>query len=463
MDAVEQGDADPNLPLLIVGPSGSGKTFELTVQAIREINIRLNAQNGDDHTHMKALCMTPFNTATSHLMAKFAKGLDVVIAEGNLVLAQQRPPIVDPVCTTIHHTCRKWLAAYGHLIDQPNMAEVCSEERAKRLLELLQSLEHNDEFYERNQDIWNQDIERVRIEMVEELTLGVRSFEFLESAILAARTCKNDGAFALTLQEIIRLYKINDFRLVDDIFARFTEAQIFAAIDFFPWYDEILRHNRLYDFEDLVIFGLRLVNMHARHITKAEKIGLIVIDDFQNSSEQQRRFLKALMSAEGNPIKLMVACNDHHIAQTEGGRLEDLDRTAYAFTGAPISFSPDELMAGVLPVGALYQHVDYRINWRSSSNIQQVAYGIFNRHLLNFNREGLQYQPVAVGSHSIAAEARFIQEEVDRIHLEDRGRGESLSSVSRATIPLYTFTALTFLHPTGGNYDKNECQCSFFS
>lgn len=460
----DQGDADANLPLLIVGPSGSGKTFELTLQAIHEIYIRLNARNGNNNLQMKALCMTPFNTATSHLTAKVMKGLDIIIPAENPLLAQQRPLIVDPICTTIHHACRKWLAAYGHLIDQPNMAEVCAEDRAKRLLELLQSLEHDDGFYEQNQDVWNRDIEHVRNELVEELTLGVRNFEFLENAIMSARACKNAGMFASRLQEFIRLYKINEFRLVDEIFERFRDDHIDAAIDFFPWYDAILRHNRLYDFEDLVIFGLRLVNTHAHHIMESEKIHLIVIDDFQNSSAQQQRLLNALMSFEGCMIKLLVACNDHHNAQTEGGQLEDLDRTAYAFTGAHISFSPDELMARILPVEALYQHVDFRVNRRSSSNVQQIAYGIFNRHLLDFNREGLQYQPVAVGSANIPAEAKFIQEEVDRIHLENQGREESLSSVSRVIKFSKAYMELTnFNHSTGRHYDKNECQCSFLS
>ena len=406
-------NGEPDLPLLIVGPSGSGKTFELTIQALREILKTLNAPNERFGSHMKALCMTPFNTATSNMTAKIIKVLEESIREDGLFLAPDRPPIVDPICTTIHHTCRYWLAKYGHLIGEPNMAEVCAEERAKRLIELLRIPV----------------IERVRNEMVEELTLGVPNLEFLESAMEAAQACQDSGMLAVTLQEFLRLYKINDFRIVDYIEERFTARQIDAGIEFLPWYDSILRYNRLYDFQDLVIFCARLVERHARQIIKVEKIGLLVIDDFQNTSGQQRRFLKSLMSIEGYQMKLIIACNDHHIAQTVGGQLHALDRTAYAFTGAHISLTPDDLMAEILPAGAFYQHVDFRMNRRSSSNVQQIAYGIFNRHLLNFNREEVQHRPVAVGSLNIPAEAQFIQDEVDRIRVEEYHPERTVSSV----------------------------------
>ncbi|MCO5566177.1 hypothetical protein L7F22_019853 [Adiantum nelumboides] len=334
--AIDNGEQNPNLPLLIVGPSGSGKTYELNIHTIAEIRKRLKAQNDPAIAQTRALCMTPFNTATSTLTAKVMKGLEVLIAEDFPLLSADRPPIVDPNCTTVHHTCRKWLATYGHLIGEPNMAEVCSEERAKRLLELLQSPENFD-FYEQNQNDRMREVERVRNELEEELTLAVPNLEELEGAMLAAKACKDARLFALTLQEFIRVYKINDFRLVDELFERFGDRRVDAGIELFEWYERILRHNRLYDFEDLVIFGLRLAERHARHIIKSEKVGMIVIDDFQNSYGQQRRFLKALMSVEGSPIRLIVACHDHHIAQTMGGQLELLDRTAYAFTGAHIS------------------------------------------------------------------------------------------------------------------------------
>lgn len=458
-----QPNRNPNIPVLIVGPSGSGKTQELTAQAIAAILTTLNADNNDENVGKRALCMTSFNTSTFNLTAKIIKTLEAIIQPQQPILAPGQLPIVDSKYSTIHHLCRQWLATYGHLIRKPNMAEVCSEERAKQLFEILQSIPEN--FYQLSPPDWDSELVRVRNKLVEELTLDVPNLKFLESAVRQARRCQDIDLFATSLQEQIRLFKIGDFQLTEKLCLYFQENGCDILQEMQEWYDEILRYNRLYDFEDLVIFGMRLVIEHAQVIVKEEKIGLIVIDDLQNSYKQQRRFLNALMSVEDHPIKLIVACNDHHMVFTVGGELYTLDRTAYAFTGAHISLSPQDLMAELLPIGFEYERVEFRVNRRSTFAIQQIAYGIFNRHLIDVDREDAQHQPEVITAACISSEAQFFVDEVENIHIQDTIAGRRLSSVSGvldAQFVLILFTNLIF-STTGYNYDPDQCECSVFS
>lgn len=274
------------LPLLIVGPPGSGKTFELAVQTIMHMwrDMVLNPNKP-----RRTLCLAAHNTARLALEVKMNNAMDVLQLQRLDVNAEREigsnpfvsgsPPVVRAVLAprfdTIHHTCRRWLETYGHLIGKANAAQVCTDERADSILVILQGCPDPDVLSDELAITWPEVVKVTKQTLFDELTLAFPSDDMLRAAIGCALRCRRINLTACQLRHFIRLYKLNSFTLTEGIQHTYEDRQIDDACEMREYYDMLLVHNLLYDFEDLVIYGLQLVEDHAQRILSDERIGLM--------------------------------------------------------------------------------------------------------------------------------------------------------------------------------------------
>lgn len=427
---VDNVEVVANLPLLIAGPAGSGKSYELVMSTLAKI--WTNCDHIESDIPLKALCLAPYHTSLANFSSKLQKGME----ELRQLEAQEATPrrftLSEPICDTIHHTCRRWLAAYGHLIDLPRVVEVCTRERTHRMLEVLTGRPAMENLQIVAVEDWDEFFRETRRILEEELTIAIPNIEFLAEAVQVTRECVIDLNMGLVaLEDFIRLYKIYNYQVTGEMRERFDdEIRTGAATDVREYYDRLLRHNLLYDFEDLVIFGARLVQDHANHIIKAEKIGFIVLDDLQNTYGQQRQFIQPLTMCQEINGRLITACHDHELAQTIGGQPWETHRSAYEFAGSDVQANPDELMGQMIDPGLAFERIDLEQNLRSSYNIQQVAYGLYDRNLFNVQQDNVGFRPILKSVGDMDEEARYIQEESEKIHLNDAVNNKPLSSIT---------------------------------
>lgn len=153
-----------------------------------------------------------------------------------------------------------------------------------------------------------------------------------------------------------------------------------------------------------------------------------MVDDLHNTSSLQRRFLGALTGRLGVNGRLIAACEDVDLAPTFGGR--DLAAmSVFLFSGGSLNANVDRLLQDCIPDGSFYRRVELTANQRSSYKVQQLAYEILFRHLVGMSPVDRQYIPSLCAFRSISAEARFIANEVESIHLEEASQSSPLSSV----------------------------------
>ncbi len=167
-------------------------------------------------------------------------------------------------------------------------------------------------------------------------------------------------------------------------------------------YDELLRENNAVDFDDLLLFGVRLLEQPGARERWQEKFQHVLVDEFQDTNEAQHVFVRLL--AEGHRQLAVVGDDDQSIYSWRGAQIRNILEFPAAWPDATV--------------------VKLERNYRSTQTILDAAWHVVQNNLgrmakrLWTDRAGgariVLYQ--AFDEH---AEADFVAREIERLLRDD--------------------------------------------
>ncbi|KAG8879898.1 hypothetical protein FRB97_001316 [Tulasnella sp. 331] len=252
---------DPKIPLQILAGPGSGKTRVLTCRVAHLVQ-----HHGIPASHICAVTFT--NKAANEMRHR----LKPLIGESNTNAL---------IMGTFHAICTKYLRKHGQAIDLPNNFSICDADESKKIIsKLLKG--HASELKAKS------------IEM--------KDF-FVMSAISKAKSK------ALSPDDL----SVEAERDGDDV-KRIT-AQIYEE------YEATLKRNNSLDFDDLLVYGVRLFQKSSRILQGCRHI---LVDEFQDTSVLQYELVK--LFANASQCLTIVGDPDQSIYGWRAAEIENLHK-----------------------------------------------------------------------------------------------------------------------------------------
>ncbi|KAF9814441.1 hypothetical protein IEO21_05105 [Rhodonia placenta] len=257
----------PSIPLQILAGPGSGKTKVLTARIANLIS--------EHNIPPYAICAVTFtNKAASEMRERLTK----------LIGKAQTSQIK---MGTFHALCATFLRRYPRLVGVEGNFTVCDADESKKIVKKL--LDKYKEF------------------------LIERDISLKEATVLSMISkAKAKGRSAIDLQE--------------EQSNRDNRSSITAEIDrvvaeIYGEYERILRRNNSLDFDDLLVFGVKLFSGH-------RKVGLwcqhVLVDEFQDTNTIQYELMKCIAAA--NKCVTIVGDPDQSIYGWRSAEIENLER-----------------------------------------------------------------------------------------------------------------------------------------
>ncbi|OSX59010.1 hypothetical protein POSPLADRAFT_1151629 [Postia placenta MAD-698-R-SB12] len=257
----------PSIPLQILAGPGSGKTKVLTARIANLIS--------EHNIPPYAICAVTFtNKAASEMRERLTK----------LIGKAQTSQIK---MGTFHALCATFLRRYPRLVGVEGNFTVCDADESKKIVKKL--------------------LEKYKQFLVE------RDISLKEATVLSMISkAKAKGRSAIDLQE--------------EHLNRDNRSSITAEIDrvvaeIYGEYERILRRNNSLDFDDLLVFGVKLFSGH-------RKVGLwcqhVLVDEFQDTNTVQYELMKCIAAA--NKCVTIVGDPDQSIYGWRSAEIENLER-----------------------------------------------------------------------------------------------------------------------------------------
>ncbi|WRT65721.1 uncharacterized protein IL334_002669 [Kwoniella shivajii] len=287
----------PEIPLQILAGPGSGKTRVLTSRVAHLVQYH-------DYRPYEIVAVTFTNKASSEMK----KRLQVLLG------AKQADALV---LGTFHATCAKYLRRYGQLIELLNNFIIADAEDCKKIMStLLKSRKDS--------------LEDSRMALKEGVVLSeISKAKAKEESPdqMAMRAAQDPGTSTNTLAIIAELY---------------------------AEYEATLREANSLDFDDLLVFGLRLFRSAPRVL---ESCRHILVDEFQDTNITQYELMKCFAKAHGGVS--VVGDPDQSIYGWRSAEVENLNKMTNDFPG----------------VEAIYLEENYR----STGSILSAAHAIVSQ------------------------------------------------------------------------------------
>src|SRR5919204_471409 len=173
-------------------------------------------------------------------------------------------------------------------------------------------------------------------------------------------------------------------------------------------YDALLRENNALDFDDLLLFGVRLLEVDIVREAWQRRFEHVLVDEFQDTNHAQNVFLSRLAGAHRNIA--VVGDDDQSIYSWRGARIKNILEFQQAWPDATI--------------------VKLERNYRSTKPILDAAWhvvrnnvGRMAKRLWTDRHAGERI--VVYEAHDEYAEAEFVIREIERLLREDRSRTPS--------------------------------------
>ena len=173
-------------------------------------------------------------------------------------------------------------------------------------------------------------------------------------------------------------------------------------------YDALLRENRAVDFDDLLLFGVRLLEQPGLREHWQDRFRHVLVDEFQDTNHAQNVFLTLLASAHRQIA--VVGDDDQSIYSWRGARIRNILEFQREWPDATV--------------------VKLERNYRSTKPILDAAHSVVSNNVgrmdkrLWTDRHGGE-RPVVYEAFDEHAEADFVAREIERLLREDRTRTPS--------------------------------------
>ncbi|KJA22922.1 hypothetical protein HYPSUDRAFT_185668 [Hypholoma sublateritium FD-334 SS-4] len=239
---------DPSVPLQILAGPGSGKT---KVLISRIVHLILSHKISPS-----SICAVTFtNKAANEMRERLTK----IIGKSQTSSLQMG---------TFHSLCARFLRMYSHHVDLETNFTICDADESKKLIAAL--LKPYKEYIVEN-----------------DLTLA----EGQVASVISKAKAKGYSA-ATYCQEIIPSLKNTSkskLSLDPTIQEKKCVEQIMAEV--YTGYEQILKQNNALDFDDLLIYGVRLFSQHSESVLWCKHI---LVDEFQDTNTMQYELMKSI-------------------------------------------------------------------------------------------------------------------------------------------------------------------------
>ncbi|KAK6907367.1 hypothetical protein I203_101361 [Kwoniella mangroviensis CBS 8507] len=263
--------APPEIPLQILAGPGSGKTRVLTSRVAYLVQ----------HHQYKPYEIVAV-TFTNKASREMKKRLQVLLGDkqaDNLVLG------------TFHATCAKYLRRYAQLIDLPNNFVVADAEDCKKIMSTLL---------------------KARKEQLDESRMALKEGAVLSEISKAKAKEETPDQMAI--------------RAAQDPNSSTSTLSIIAEL--YGEYESNLRESNSLDFDDLLVFGLKLFRSAPRVL---ESCRHILVDEFQDTNITQYELMKCFAKAHGGVS--VVGDPDQSIYGWRSAEIENLNKMTKDFPG----------------------------------------------------------------------------------------------------------------------------------
>ncbi|RXK35890.1 hypothetical protein M231_06854 [Tremella mesenterica] len=289
--------ADPSVPLQILAGPGSGKTRVLTSRVAYLVK-----HHG--YKPMQIVAVTFTNKAANEMKKRLTSLLGSKAADA-LVLG------------TFHATCARYLRRYGQLIGLPNNFAIADADDCKKIISGL--LKAKAEIIRASQ------MSLKDSGVLSEISKAKAKEEDPEG--MAVRAARDPNTSTSTLAIIAELY---------------------------AEYEATLREANSLDFDDLLVFGLRLFRDSPRIL---ESCRHILVDEFQDTNTTQYELMKCFAKAHGGVS--VVGDPDQSIYGWRSAEVENLNKMITDFPGV--------------------QAIHLEENYRSTGSILHAAHSVVSQ------------------------------------------------------------------------------------
>jgi DNA helicase-2/ATP-dependent DNA helicase PcrA len=172
----------------------------------------------------------------------------------------------------------------------------------------------------------------------------------------------------------------------------FKMEKLKAAVLLFDDYNEALKKQKRYDYEDMVLWVIDAFSRNPFLLRNyQERYLYVLVDEFQDTNGAQNDVLKYLISFWDNPNVFVVGDDDQAIYEFQGARLDNIVRFYQSYQ--------DSIALVVLSE-----------NYRSSQKILDASTGLIDRNALRLIK---QLQGLALSKNLLAQHADYAQLEFD--------------------------------------------------
>ena len=173
-------------------------------------------------------------------------------------------------------------------------------------------------------------------------------------------------------------------------------------------YDALLRENNAVDFDDLLLFGVRLLEVDSVREAWRHRFEHVLVDEFQDTNHVQNVFLVRL--AGGHKNIAVVGDDDQSIYSWRGAKIENI-----------LEFQREWPDAAVVKLERNYRSTKPILN--AAWHVVQNNVGRMAKRLWTDRHAGERI--VVYEAHDEYAEAEFVIREIERLLREDRSRTPS--------------------------------------
>ncbi|EKM58321.1 uncharacterized protein PHACADRAFT_193443 [Phanerochaete carnosa HHB-10118-sp] len=299
----------PHVPLQILAGPGSGKTKVLTSRIVHLINVHaISASN---------ICAVTFtNKAALEMRTRLGRMLD-------------KEHVRQIKMGTFHALCAQFLRRYATLVGISGNFTVCDADESKKIVGKMLKEPDLKEFLKRCSITLSEGTISSRISQAK--AKGLSPHDLLDSFHASSHTSskgkvKEKSFFALTTEHLEHELKSCNIKETID----FVVANLYAN------YELILRDHNALDFDDLLVYGVRLFSENpqvGRWCTH------VLVDEFQDTNNVQYELMRSLAAASRSIT--VVGDPDQSIYGWRSAEVENLAKMRRDFAATQQIFLED--------------------------------------------------------------------------------------------------------------------------